>query len=99
MQLFFGIEVLLQGPLDAFKKSKYMEGRKMSEKEKTEIIPVGPIDPNKRNSPINEGPVPEGGGLKAAYCWYGGVRHSAGAVIQQADGKNYICSGGEWWLK
>jgi len=71
----------------------------MSDKEKTEVIRVGPMDPNKINSLINEGPVPEGGGLKAAYCWYAGVRYSDGSVIQQADGKNYTCCDGQWWRK
>lgn len=42
-----------------------------------------------------------GPGTSAKDCSYGGVSYSKGSVIQQADGKNYRCTGdddGSWEL-
>ena len=54
----------------------------MSEKEEPEIIQVGPIDTNKKNSPIKEGPPPEEEAeVKGGTCYFNGVAYSEGAYV------------------
>jgi hypothetical protein len=67
------------------------------EKEKTQVIEVEPMDPEKKCSSINGGLVPEGEGLKGAYCWYNGRRYGEGAIIQQSTKALYTCVDGHWW--
>ena len=71
----------------------------MSENEQPKVEQEEIIEPHKNDSPIMEGPVPEGGSQKAAYCWYAGLRYNHGSVIKQGDGNLYICCDGQWWRK
>jgi len=68
----------------------------MPKEEKSEIIEVEPMDPNKKNSPVMEGPEPEDIDQRDAYCWWNGQRYSACSTVIQA-GKKKHCSGGKWW--
>jgi hypothetical protein len=56
----------------------------MSEKEEPEIIQVGPMDPNKENSPIVEEAPPEEAESKEM-CYLNGIAYREGA---------HVCSGG-----
>lgn len=59
---------------------------------------LSPLLPGKLAGNINTVP---GGGVILRDCSYGGVSYSKGAVIQQADGHNYECSGDDdgTWVK
>ena len=59
----------------------------MPEKERQEIPKVGPVDPTKESSPIEDGPRPEDSAVpdRGGDCWFNGTRYSHG---------EYICSNG-----
>ena len=71
----------------------------MAEKEKGDVIQVGPMDPNKKNSPIKEGPPPEAAPGQAetkAICWFNGVQYGPGAFV--CSGGRLICCGNDgYW--
>jgi hypothetical protein len=52
----------------------------MSEKEEPEIIQVGPMDPNKENSPIVEEAPPEEEAESKAICYFNGAAYTQGAT-------------------
>lgn len=67
----------------------------MPKKGEPEIIQAGPMDPDKKNSPIAEGPPPEEKG-KGGICYFNGKAYPAGTLIC-SDGTLLRCySDGTW---
>jgi len=71
----------------------------MSEKDSPEIIQVGPLDPDKKNSPIVDGPLPEEAVDidKGAICWFNGKQYSYGACVC-SGGRLLQCCGSSWGI-
>ncbi|MBE9592184.1 MAG: DUF1496 domain-containing protein [Proteobacteria bacterium] len=69
----------------------------MSEKEEPEIIQVGPMDPNKKNSPIVEEAPPEEAESKVAICYFNGREYGIGAVVC-SGGRLIRCYSNGTWL-
>ena len=67
----------------------------MSEKEEPEIIQVGPMDPNKKNSPIVEEAPPEEA-ESMTLCYFNGTKYAAGAVVC-SGGRLITCYGNGTW--
>lgn len=72
----------------------------MSKKEEPEIIQVGPMDPNKENSPIVEEAPPEEGAESAKAppppCLFNGKSYGKGALVCM-EGQVFRCGyNGEW---
>ena len=71
----------------------------------TTTFTIGHVSAIKITKPVVGGSKIVKGGtgptVVAKDCMYGGVAYSKGAVIQQADGKNYECSGDDdgAWVK
>ena len=58
------------------------------------IQEVGAQDPQKRNSPILEGPSVE----EAPMCYYNGEPYSSGSWLC-AEGRRLVCVNGSWWYQ
>jgi len=62
-----------------------------SEKEKPKIEQVDPMDPTKKNSPVEEGQMAEDvAPEKVGVCYWNGATYSTGAVVS-SGGRVYTC--------
>ena len=65
----------------------------MSQKEWPEVNQVGPLDPEKKNSPIIDAPLP---GEAKTWCWFNGVQYSPWALICSAGNLLQCGNDGRW---
>jgi hypothetical protein len=61
-----------------------------------EIIEVGPMDPNLKNSPIMDNPPPKETSGQRAVCIYNNIQYSPGARIVTPTGVLECMPSGYW---